>query len=431
VATLVPTSEPHAVLDLLGASLASRVQEPRALGLLLVQITNYDRVTAVFGPRAAHELAVAVAERLQRVAKPTDRIARVTDAKFVVVVDPARTQGVLVLAANRVVESLGAPIRVGDANVNALPKVGIALAPAPADASLWLQHAEAALLSAAADAVAYAFFTPALGGRAADSLGLELELDNAIKRNELEVYYQPKVSAATLEPCGAEALLRWTSATRGRVSPDVFIPLADQPGLIEPLTAFVLNTALRQSRAWPARWEPLAVAVNVTPRVIEGGELNGLVGSALSLWDAAPQRLFVEITEGAIMRNPQASFAVLRELREQGVRISIDDFGTGYSSLAYFKNIPADELKIDKSFVMKMLHDDGDRKIVRAIVELAKSFGLKVTAEGVEDAATALALAELGCDTLQGYHYSPPLPNGKFVAWLEDYRVEGRDRRHG
>jgi predicted signal transduction protein with EAL and GGDEF domain len=431
VATLVPTPEPNAVLDLLGASLASRAQEPRALGVLLVQITNYDRVAAVFGLRAAHELAVAVAERLQRVAKPTDRIVQVTDAKFVVVVDPARNQGVLVLAANRIVETLGAPIRVGDANVNALPRIGIATAPTQADASLWLQHAEAALLSAAADAVAYAFFTPALAGRAADSLGLELELESAIKRNELEVYYQPKVSAATLEPCGAEALLRWTSATRGRVSPDVFVPLADQPGLIEPLTAFVLNTALRQSRAWPARWGPLAVAVNVTPRVIEGGELNGLVASALSLWDAAPQRLFVEITEGAIMRNPQASFAVLRELREQGVRISIDDFGTGYSSLAYFKNIPADELKIDKSFVMKMLHDNGDRKIVRAIMELAKSFGLKVTAEGVEDAATALALAELDCDTLQGYHYSPPLPNAKFVAWLEDYRVEGRDRRHG
>jgi EAL domain-containing protein (putative c-di-GMP-specific phosphodiesterase class I) len=211
----------------------------------------------------------------------------------------------------------------------------------------------------------------------------------------------------------------------------VFVPLADQLGLIEPLTAYVLNTALRQSAEWPAGSQPLAVAVNVTPRVIEGGELNGLVASALALWDMVPQRLIVEITEGAIMRNPQASFAVLRELREQGVHISIDDFGTGYSSLAYFKNIPADELKIDKSFVMKMLNDDGDRKIVRTVIELAKSFGLRVTAEGVEDAATAAALADLHCDTLQGYHYSPPLPNAKFVAWLEAYRADAARRRHG
>jgi EAL domain-containing protein (putative c-di-GMP-specific phosphodiesterase class I) len=177
--------------------------------------------------------------------------------------------------------------------------------------------------------------------------------------------------------------------------------------------------------------QPLAVAVNVAPRVIEGGELNGLVASALALWDTAPQRLIVEITEGAIMSNARASFTVLRELREQGVHISIDDFGTGYSSLAYFKNIPADELKIDKSFVMKMLHDDGDRKIVRTVIELAKSFGLEVTAEGVEDGATAAALADLRCDTLQGYHYSPPLPNAKFVAWLESYRADADKRRHG
>ena len=213
------------------------------------------------------------------------------------------------------------------------------------------------------------------------------------------------------------------------MSPDVFVPLADKLGVIEPLTAFVLNTALRQSAEWPDHWGRLAVAVNVTPRVIEGGELCGLVASALGLWDAAPQRLFVEVTEGAIMRNPQASFAVLRELREQGVQISIDDFGTGYSSLAYFKNIPADELKIDKSFVMKMLEDDGDRKIVRAVIELAKSFGLKVTAEGVEDAATAAALAALRCDTLQGYHYSEALPHAKFVAWLEAYRMHEDERR--
>jgi predicted signal transduction protein with EAL and GGDEF domain len=410
------------VLGLLGAALASAADEPRALGLLLVQIANFDRVVAALGPLAAHDVAAKVGERLHRVAKPTDKIVQLADAKFAVVVDPARNQGVLVLAAHRFGQALAASIQVGDANVNVLPRIGIALASTVADANGWLQQAETALLSAAGDDAAYAVYTHALAGRAADSLGLERDLEDAIRRNELEVFFQPKVSAATLAPCGAEALLRWTSPTRGRVSPDVFVPLADKLGLIEPLTAFVLNTALRQSAEWPAERGALAVAVNVTPRVIEGGELCGLVESALGMWDAAPGRLFIEITEGAIMHDPRTSFGVLRELRERGVQISIDDFGTGYSSLAYFKNIPADELKIDKSFVMKMLEDDGDRKIVRTVIELAKSFRLKVTAEGVEDAATAAALAELGCDTLQGYHYSPPLPNAKFVAWLEAYR---------
>ena len=421
--------EPNAVLRSLGASLVSAAAEPRALGLLLVQVANFDRVAAAFGPRAAQEVAAAVAERLRGVVRPSDKVLQLSDAKFAVIVDPARNQSVLVLAAHRVGQALGEPVRVDGANVNVLARIGITHAAAGIDANGWLQQAEAALQSAVGDDAAYAVYTSALAGRAADSLGLELELDSAIKRNELEVFYQPKISAATLEPCGAEALLRWTNPARGPVSPDVFVPLAEKLGVIEPLTAFVLNTALRQSAEWPGHWGTLAVAVNVTPRVIEGGELCGLVASALGLWDAAPERLFVEVTEGAIMRNPQASFAVLRELREQGVQISIDDFGTGYSSLAYFKNIPADELKIDKSFVMKMLEDDGDRKIVRAVIELAKSFGLKVTAEGVEDAATAAALAALRCDTLQGYHYSEALPHAKFVAWLEAYRMHEDERR--
>jgi len=421
--------EPTGALGLLDGALASAASEPRPLGLLLVEITSFDRVSAAFGPAFASALARTVGERLQQAARPTDKIARVTGAKFAVVVDPARNQAVLVLAAQRFRQALDGPIPVGDANVNAVPRIGIALAGGATEANRWLQHAEAALLAAALDDAPYAVYTPALAARAADSLALELDLEAAVKRNELEVFFQPKVSAATLEPCGAEALLRWTTPARGRVSPEVFVPLADKLGLIEPLTAFVLNTALRQSAEWPARAGPLAVSVNVTPRVVEGGELPGLVANALGMWDARPEHLYVEITEGAIMHNPQTSFAVLRELREQGVHVSIDDFGTGYSSLAYFKNIPADELKIDKSFVMRMLEDEGDRKIVRAVIELAKSFGLKVTAEGVEGAETALALAELRCDALQGYYFSPPLPHSQFVAWLEGYRVPERARR--
>ena len=152
--------------------------------------------------------------------------------------------------------------------------------------------------------------------------------------------------------------------------------------------------------------------------------MAGMITSALGLWDSKPQRLFVEITEGAIMANPEASFSVLKQLRDLGVHVSIDDFGTGYSSLAYFKNIPADELKIDKSFVINMLEDAGDRQIVRAIIELARGFGLDVTAEGVEDQKTATELRALKCDRLQGYYYSRPLSQKEFVAWLETYRQE-------
>ena len=183
----------------------------------------------------------------------------------------------------------------------------------------------------------------------------------------------------------------------------------------------MLNSALREAADWPKHWGELSVSVNVTPKVIDRVDLPGMILGALGMWDTAPERLFVEVTEGAIMANPEASLKVLKQLRELNVHVSIDDFGTGYSSLAYFKNIPADELKIDKSFVINMLEDAGDKQIVRAVLELARGFGLTVTAEGVEDARTATALSALGCDRLQGYYFSRPLPQRAFIAWLNEY----------
>ena len=184
------------------------------------------------------------------------------------------------------------------------------------------------------------------------------------------------------------------------------------------------DTALREAAAWPTRWGELNVSINVTPKVVEKIDLPGMVLSSLGVWDLSAENLIIEITEGAIMANPDASFRVLKQLRDLGVHVSIDDFGTGYSSLAYFKNIPANELKIDKSFVINMLEDAGDMQIVRAVLELARSFGLSVTAEGVEDASTATELRALGCDELQGYYYSKPLPQRDFVTWLENYSQE-------
>jgi diguanylate cyclase (GGDEF)-like protein len=419
----VNRTDPATLLQLLGEALSAAQAANRSVGLLVVHVADFQRIAAAFGQRATTMVITELAQRLRSAVKPTDVIIRIGDAKFAVLVDPVRTQGVLVLAANKVGQVLAPPVQAANAEVQPTTHIGIAVGPEHGrNADELLQHAETALLSAITDDLPYAVYTTAQATLAIGSLDLERELDAAISRGDLEVYYQPKISAADFRPCGAEALLRWTSPERGRISPDVFIPLADKPGRIEPLTAFVLNTALRQSADWPKYWGPLGVAVNVTTRTIEGGDLCGMVASALGMWDAAPSRLFIEITEGAMMRNPTLSFGVLRELRDLGVQISIDDFGTGYSSFAYFKNIPADELKIDKSFVMKMLNDDDDKKIVRTIIELAKSFGLKVTAEGVEDGETAAMLAQLRCDRLQGYHYSRPLPNLEFVAWLEEYR---------
>ena len=187
------------------------------------------------------------------------------------------------------------------------------------------------------------------------------------------------------------------------------------------MTWFGINAAFRQRNEWPGSWGQLSVAANVTPKLVEKGDLADLVNAAKGLWDVPENAITIEVTENALM-SPDACFVTLQSLREIGARVSIDDFGTGYSSLSYFNSIPADELKIDRSFVMKMLEDDCYGRVVRTIINLAHEFGLQVTAEGVEDTVTADVLTDLGCDYLQGYLFARPLPHREFIAWLTDYR---------
>lgn len=298
--------------------------------------------------------------------------------------------------------------------------MGIASGSAATDPETLHRNAEIALLTAISDDTDYAVLAPGQRERASESLQLENELDKAIKDRSFEVHYQPKVSAVDFRPCGAEALLRWNSPQCGPVSPDVFIPLADRPGHMEPLTSFVLSTAIRHALEWAA---PLPVSVNVSTGMLLNLELVEIVGNALGMWDFEPARLYLEVTEGALMTDPDASLSVLNSLRELGVRISIDDFGTGYSSLAYFKSIPATELKIDKSFVLSMLQEEGDKRIVDAVIQLSKGFRMQVTAEGVEDEQTARALAQPGCDILQGFHFARPMPHDDFLTWLAEHEA--------
>ena len=212
--------------------------------------------------------------------------------------------------------------------------------------------------------------------------------------------------------------MRWFHPERGPVRPDIFIGMAERIGKIEDLTWFALNTSLRQLREWPIDGYPFNVAINVTPQIVQKEEFSQLVANALEVWDVDPGQLTVEVTETALMDKPEASFRTLNALKDRGVRISIDDFGTGYSSLAYFKNIPATELKIDRSFVFKMLDNPGDRRIVQTVIDLAHNFGLKVVAEGIENSETHAALVAMGCDSAQGYHYSKPLSHADLCRWL-------------
>jgi diguanylate cyclase (GGDEF)-like protein len=411
-----------AFLRLVDAAMDNATNGHRALGLVVLQLQNFDLLSSALGFAAASRVTAEVEQLTRRAVRTEDVVVRLGDAKFAVVLGAMRNDSVLLLAASKLDNTLNRPMRVGDTDVSLVLRIGMASGPSQADcAEELLRCAETALLTAIAKGERYVNYSAGQREQATESLDLEQELERAIERGEFEVCYQPKVRASDGSPVGAEALLRWNNPQRGPISPNVFIPLAERTGAIEALTTFVIQTAARQSAEWPRYWGPLSVAVNVTPRVLEAGDLPDLIADALAMWNGVANQFIVEVTEGVVMRDPEHNFAVLRGLRASGLRISIDDFGTGYSSLAYFKNIPTDELKIDKSFIANILEDEGDRKIVRAVVDLSKAFGFEVTAEGVENQGTAALLAELGCDCLQGYFYSPPLRQRDFVAWLQQH----------
>jgi EAL domain-containing protein (putative c-di-GMP-specific phosphodiesterase class I) len=231
--------------------------------------------------------------------------------------------------------------------------------------------------------------------------------------------YQPQVRIDDLRPVGAEGLMRWNSPARGPVSPDLFVPIAERTGQIKKLTIWALNTALRQASQWKHACGELTVAVNVPAGLVAQHDLPDLVENAMQLWGKPGVRLVLEITERSLM-DARHSFDILSRIRALGAGVSIDDFGTGYSCLAYFKNIPADELKVDKSFIGGLLTDPASAQITTVITELAHRFGLSVVAEGVEDEATLQALRSSGCDIAQGYLFGQALTSAAMERWLHD-----------
>jgi EAL domain-containing protein (putative c-di-GMP-specific phosphodiesterase class I) len=242
------------------------------------------------------------------------------------------------------------------------------------------------------------------------------------QENIAEKVTKQVVANDTGKPVGAEALVCWESPNRGMVAPNLFMPVAESIGFINPLTIWMLNSALRLSADWTDKWGQLEVSVNIPPYFFSQPDFGDTVQSVLGLWEAQNSTLCLEILEQSFAGDVETSFNTLRELRDMGVKIAIDDFGTGYSCLSYFRDIPADELKIDKSFVDGLLKDRDNANIVELIIDLAHRFDLKVVAEGVEDAKTLVAMKKLNCDVVQGYYFSKPLPAHEFRDWLERFQ---------
>jgi EAL domain-containing protein (putative c-di-GMP-specific phosphodiesterase class I) len=247
---------------------------------------------------------------------------------------------------------------------------------------------------------------------------LTAELRQGIENGDLRLYYQPKVKLEDGRTEGVEALVRWQHAERGFIPPDAFIGLAEETGLIKPLTVWVMNEALRQHKEWQQAGFNIRMSVNVSARMLHDPQLVATVNDLLARWDVEPSYLELEITEGSLMVDPEGAMETLRQLRTAGVWSSIDDFGMGYSSLGYLKRLPVDELKIDKSFVMDMASSRDDASIVRSVVTLGHNLGLHVVAEGVDNKRTLDMLCAMGCDMAQGYYLSRPVAAEDLTEWL-------------
>jgi EAL domain-containing protein (putative c-di-GMP-specific phosphodiesterase class I) len=323
------------------------------------------------------------------------------------------------------------PFMLDGQSVDLSVQAGTALFPEHGqDSNTLIAHAELAMFTARRQSKAWLNYEPAMDTSNPASLSLLSDLKHAIRNQELAIYIQPKVDAQSGRVTGGEALIRWHHPTRGMVPPDTFIPFAEQSGFIRTLSLWVVEESARVWRQLKAEGLEIRLSVNLSTRDLVDSDLPAKLLAIVERQQTPPYALILEVTESATMDDPQHARRTLCKLHDLGFRLSIDDFGTGYSSLAYLKDLPVDELKIDRSFVMNMEHNLGDAKIVRSTIDLAHNLGLKVVAEGLESPKAWKILAGLQCDQLQGYLISKPLPVAAFAAWARQWTPPDTSEEH-
>jgi len=406
------------------AAIARGGQAHGSVAVIMLDLDRFKHVNDVLGYASGDRLLQGVAQRLRAAMRPHDVIARLGGDEFALLLAPADA-ALAHAMSERIVHAFEQPLMLTDQTVDLSAGLGIALWPEHAKgADALLSRAEVAMYAAKRRTAGAQMYDPALDSASTQTLSLLSELRRAVDADELRLYLQPKVAAASKSLCGAEALVRWQHPQRGLVPPMEFIPFAEQTGFIRQLTLWMFGEAARlQSRL--AALGLCHVSVNLSTRDLLDIDLLAKLDALLSKHHAKAEGFCLEITESAIMDDPQRAETMLNRLAQHGFKLSIDDFGTGYSSLAYLKRLPVDELKIDKSFVMAMEHSDDDLKIVRSTIDLAHNLGLSVVAEGVENEAILDRLRELGCDEAQGYHLSKPLPIEGFLDWARHWRSAG------
>ena len=415
----------HSFLSQLGRHVNNANDHEQLLALIVVDIDNFVQINSAGGYALGDAALRHLAQQLQSVARKQDIVARLGDNRFALLLPQILNRGHAELAIQKLFRLLQSPLQAGETRLTVPVTVGAALSPLHAShAEYLLGKAEVALATARLEARRYLFAPDDPQAQTLSGMWeLEMALDGAIDRGEMQMHYQPKIRSSDRRIIGAEALMRWQRPSQGDIPPDVFIPLAERSGRIKQLTIWALNTALRQAGEWNPDQQPFEIAVNLPGELTLQRDLPELAENALRLWGKDKLQLVLEITERSLMDRHHA-MQVLSRIRKLGIEVSIDDFGTGYSCLAYFKNIPANELKIDKSFIGGMLTDTASADITMLIIDLAHRFGLKVAAEGVEDIETFEMLNSGGCDIVQGYLFGRPMPASSFRELLDSYNPD-------
>jgi diguanylate cyclase (GGDEF)-like protein len=417
------TGLPNRVLldDRLEQAIEHAKRDAHQFGVLMLDLDRFKMVNDSLGHRAGDELLSEMAQRIQHAVRKLDTVARIGGDEFVVVLSPLAQRGDAQSVARKVIEAIREPVRIAGVDLNVSSSVGLAMYPedAPTAESL-LANADSAMYCAKQRGRnQIQCFEAGMDTSTRERVKRENDLQGALARGEFELYYQPKVDTASESFHSAEALIRWNHPELGIVPPADFIPIAEETGLIIPIGEWVMREACRQAREWQTQGlPPTRVAVNVTASQFRHANLVDIVRGALDAAGLSPQYLELELTESAVMTNPEESAAMLENLSVMGVNVSVDDFGTGYSSMSYLRRFPIDKLKIDRTFVMDLETRAEDVSIVQAIISLAHSLKLKVVAEGVETTQQLQTLKAMGCDQYQGFHFSPPLPAKEFNVLL-------------
>lgn len=423
--------------DRLEQALRRATRTGELLAVLFIDLDDFKLINDTHGHRTGDQLLLETAARLSVDTRAEDTLARLGGDEFIVFLqDIKTTENALAVARNHV-ESLFSPYQIDDKRLFVSASIGVALFPGHGTtAETLIKHADSAMYQAKETGKnSVELFTDSLHLKLSEKLGLSNDLHRALEQGEFELYYQPRINLKRDSWAGAEALIRWNHPELGMISPDKFIPLAEQTGLILPIGEWVLREACRQLHRWHAQGFHLpTMSVNVSPLQLQRQDLVGIVRDVIASNSLCTQSLELEIVESALMEDLGQSIKVLQDLQNIGVKISIDDFGTGYSSLSYLRTLPVDILKVDRSFVINVHESKEDEQILAAIIAMSLSLGLEVVTEGVECLEQEQILKKHNCQEAQGYYFAHPMPADKLLQHfmdnqivLEDIRLQSAD----